>query len=436
MLLLDICISIFDFYIFTSFYRTIFYRKELWGDNKKCRYLVLATACSILAGGAVICRHIINAPHYVLMCFTFGFLICLSQLYQAKNKDRVFYSFILILLGCGSELFVGFYFVDLMNSILPSISAIDSNYLYGTVCSKLFYFLLSRFLSIICRKDKKTIPLVYWIILVLVPAVSIFELHTAVLYTTESSSAIYNKALIVISGIIIINILVFLIYDIVSYQFEKAIQRERQLTFLEKTQKRYELLVRHGQEMAGLLHDSEKHLSTIGGLINNNEIDDCLAYINELGIKYSQSIAYERILPENQAASIVLDTKRKEAISYGIEVEYKIDVSHKIPVDDTDLCMIFVNAFDNAIRACKEYDGSKKISLEIHQTYNRLVIQLQNTSNPVSIEWNGLCKTTKKDTLRHGFGLSNIQSIVNSIDGNMQVIYKDDMFTLKILLFL
>ncbi|MCD7729937.1 MAG: ATP-binding protein, partial [Oscillospiraceae bacterium] len=40
----------------------------------------------------------------------------------------------------------------------------------------------------------------------------------------------------------------------------------------------------------------------------------------------------------------------------------------------------------------------------------------------------------KKDRLNHGFGLSNIENVVNKYDGKMQISCNDGMFTLSITL--
>jgi len=92
---------------------------------------------------------------------------------------------------------------------------------------------------------------------------------------------------------------------------------------------------------------------------------------------------------------------------------------------------------DNAIEACRKLpeDIYRRIEIEVRYKNNRLAIRISNTSELVEIIDNH-CVTTKQDKLLHGYGLSNIQKIVDENNGNMVLQYKDSMFKMSIIFLL
>ena len=90
-------------------------------------------------------------------------------------------------------------------------------------------------------------------------------------------------------------------------------------------------------------------------------------------------------------------------------------------IDDMDICIIFGNALDNAIEACKKIENKSERYIHIKNVVLPEYMLL-NISNSFSGEFkteNALFVTTKKDSENHGFGLKNIRSSVEKYGGTM-----------------
>lgn len=102
----------------------------------------------------------------------------------------------------------------------------------------------------------------------------------------------------------------------------------------------------------------------------------------------------------------VLDTLLKEKFRYaelnGIEVNCNVTIPEDFAVDDMDLCVVFSNILDNAIRACLE-SGHIKPSIVIN-TKARFRFLIIESSNPSS----------SAQPFKAGTGLKNIESVTKN----------------------
>ena len=100
-----------------------------------------------------------------------------------------------------------------------------------------------------------------------------------------------------------------------------------------------------------------------------------------------------------------------------------------------DLCIVLGNLIDNAIEANERIDKEcREINLEMRQNGDYLYVKISNPLNgKLSIE-NGKIKTTKKDTIFHGFGLESIEEIAKKYSGSVTYKQKNDFFIAIVLL--
>lgn len=104
-------------------------------------------------------------------------------------------------------------------------------------------------------------------------------------------------------------------------------------------------------------------------------------------------------------------------------------------LDDTDLCIIFGNAIDNAIESCgKNTYDNKIISIKINQQKHLLSILITNPVHQQPIIKNNMIITSKSDTVNHGFGLYSIKQTVKKYDGDFDISCSSNLFSLKICL--
>ena len=90
--------------------------------------------------------------------------------------------------------------------------------------------------------------------------------------------------------------------------------------------------------------------------------------------------------------------------------------------------IILMNLLDNAIEAVRK-EEEKKIMCKIVYRKPQLLIRV---TNPCSGKVGTIGKTTKNNTVEHGYGLKNVEKVTDQYLGTMKVERKDNKFDVKI----
>ena len=131
----------------------------------------------------------------------------------------------------------------------------------------------------------------------------------------------------------------------------------------------------------------------------------------------------------------ILQSKKTECIQHNISFEYTILFPEKNDFSFSVLISLFSNLLDNAIESCQMTSSpNPEIKLSIDYKGDFLVIFMQNTKDASLIFHSASRKTTKTDSLSHGFGLSIIEDIVKSHDGFCEWNDRGDVFESRIML--
>ncbi|MBQ9314650.1 MAG: GHKL domain-containing protein [Clostridia bacterium] len=235
---------------------------------------------------------------------------------------------------------------------------------------------------------------------------------------------------------VIIIIAACLIYpicisNIITKNYYKTINAvtSRQL----KTQiEYYNVLNDKTRDLRVFKHNFKNTLIVLETHLKNNDLESAKKFIN----KSNNQLDY---LNTFNTGSYILDAllfeKRRIANLYNIELEFSGSINQEI-IDDIDLCIIFGNSIDNAIEACQ------KLNNEIQQIINIKIRHLNNLvniiiTNPTLEHINtqeNIMSTTKSDVTNHGFGLESIYNIVEKYSGDAGIYYKDNLFTLNIVI--
>lgn len=186
----------------------------------------------------------------------------------------------------------------------------------------------------------------------------------------------------------------------------------------------YEKMEQVNREIRRFRHDYRNHINCIVSMIQNNRNEDALEYINNM----SGKLPSDRftIKTGNYIADAILADKQAEAGVHDIEITFDGCIISEI--NSTDLCIILSNALDNAIEACSDISGDKKISVYGGYQHSCFVLIVKN---PTRLEWENSCglpPSSKKDSADHGFGLSNIKYTVRKYNGIMNVSAENGVF--------
>ena len=118
---------------------------------------------------------------------------------------------------------------------------------------------------------------------------------------------------------------------------------------------------------------------------------------------------------------LLLSEKLELAKANGIKAEVSLLLPKVCEIDDLDLCIVFANALDNALKACQSIEGTSSISITGKQQGDFYLLEFYNTCS--------------ENSLPHmGIGLSNIKSVAQKYHGAILIETHDKKFFLNVLL--
>lgn len=366
----------------------------------------------------------VNDP-YIRIATTFFFLLITAVfMYTGSVIVKLFSSIYYILIVFVSEtLFVGI--LMLMNYGEPT-ELLNSNIgrIIGMIGTKILDFWIIVYSYRIYKNKVKSLPLKYWVLILLMPFLSTIILDL-IFPAMAAENSVMTFYIISVVGLLYVNFSVFNYFE----SYDKQIRLATLEKVLEKEDENYRMLGSAYNEIRSIKHDLKNQIELLNNLIKKHDYTAAQKYMAELNLLVEQatSVCYTG----NSAVDSIINIKGSYAKSKAVGFITKIKVNN-INFDSVKLCRILGNALDNAIEACERINiAEKSICLVMNQNMNRLIIEINNTSPEVDI--NNL-STSKKDTAIHGIGLKSIKQTVSEMNGTMSYSYKNGVFSLKIML--
>ena len=109
------------------------------------------------------------------------------------------------------------------------------------------------------------------------------------------------------------------------------------------------------------------------------------------------------------------------------------ELLEKLDISFYDFNIILGNLLDNSIEAAEQTE-EKYIKIYITYRKHKLNIEIHNTTNN-KVDMNNV-KTTKKDTVNHGYGIKNIKEILNKYESVYDAEQDGNMFKTKMCIFM
>ena len=183
-----------------------------------------------------------------------------------------------------------------------------------------------------------------------------------------------------------------------------------QKVYIAEAQARYE-------QTKSFRHDIKNHLSVLDGLLRSGKLEEGREYLKKLeAVSEALSFPYQT---GNPVVDILLGEK------LGLAKEITAEVSLVLPrpcgIDDFDLCVLFANALDNAITACRANDGAKAIRISGKQQGDFYMLTFENTCSSEPLP-------------PAGTGLSNIKAVAEKYHGAMLIEKNGRQYYLSVLL--
>ena len=291
----------------------------------------------------------------------------------------------------------------------------------GNVISKLCMLLLSVLISHYMKvKNSPEISLRYFLVILLVPASSIYIMHNifiiAAVYDEFSKFSVFASLML-----LLVNYVVFEIYDWMSRDAMVSEQNRLYGQQLELCSRQAEERESLYLEIRRLRHDMKNYLSCLLGAVQTGEKKEAEMLIQEM---LNDGIS-NRTSEVSRSGNIVVDSlvnyKHDLAEKEGIMFEANVFIPVSLPFQSGHLAVILGNLLDNALEACRGVpEGQRYIKLDISYVKEMLQICIRNSYHATHRkDSSGRYLTTKKDTLDHGIGLSSVEQAVSCYHGEM-----------------
>lgn len=312
-----------------------------------------------------------------------------------------------------------------------------------------FMPLLVKFYSYRFEAEFSTLECLIGIILILIfgkklssklPEDFIEEIHPAVYFAVyiaylasftssmEGIAGIYNGAFAKImnsvsSGLIIFAViyLVFRYVNVSALQKESEMQHRMELAY-------YEEISRKNDDIRHFRHDYKNNILAIKSFVKDNNTGELNDFLDKMfedlettAIKFNTG---------NHMADAIISDKSAIAEKSGNTIEIEGKIPEKA-ISNNDICTVFSNVLDNAIRACEDNPGSVIKIKTSFQNFGGAITVSNPVKEKVPIKNNSI-KTTKSDAFNHGLGISNVKKVASKYGGQVFLTCDDTTFTFKI----
>lgn len=236
--------------------------------------------------------------------------------------------------------------------------------------------------------------------------------------------------------VVIVGIL-FVILIIWQFMIEKRVleykmENEFYQNYLKKQEMHIHDIIEADQKIRRFRHDINAHITALEQGIKVGDVDQLEKYVQRLK-EESQKFTVKRYTGLSMVDAVVSEWYQR-ALEEKIEWEWEGEISQAAQIEIYDLCVIFSNLLSNAVEAARQVEEGreKKIGVHCGTFRDRICIRITNTCKE-NVDPQKL-STTKRDVNNHGFGLRNVQSIVDDMHGEFQKKIDQGLFCAEIVL--
>ena len=355
-------------------------------------------------------------------------VVCLISItsYHQNKKINLYIVILLHAVWALIEMIV-FYFMGILPIERQGTHAI------GTVVSKIFMIITVYLMSVYWKeKNNKFVPISYDVILLLIPAGSMY-IAINEFFVLENGNSIIAP-MVTVSILLLFNVIVFEIYSKLSENFalenEKTVY-EQQLDMINRnTEEQKKMMEGFREEKHNLINE----LIVLKDCIEHSEKNKVLEELNRIMHAFTGNSKISNC--GNSTVDALINFKNLTAEKAGVELKLKIFIPENLPIDQCDLGVVIGNAVDNAIEAAEQYDGDDKfVEITMGVKKEALVLIIKNPfQNQIREDKQGNLLSTKKDGSRHGYGVKSIRRVAEKYNGEVLVETENQLFIMTVIM--
>ncbi|WP_166432489.1 sensor histidine kinase [Lacrimispora amygdalina] len=281
-------------------------------------------------------------------------------------------------------------------------------------------------------KDRKA-PMLRYMLILLLPILFVLLVMQQVFTTYGSTVTVSSDGTRISPDIndwtmLIIQIAAYLCLFAVLFAYKELLQSfalqmrntllEQQVNVqansVQEMQMRYELT-------RTFRHDLNGHWTVLGGFLKTGENEKALEYLGKL-TTMSDQLSFP-CQTGNAVLDMLLTNKLGIAHQKGINVDCTVKIPPNCLINDMDLCIVFSNAVDNAVKACSSKSKTHPyLTLKTVQKGNFFLIEIENSR----LDDNVIIKGS-------GIGLDSIKAVAEKYNGTVRIEKDTKMFRLNVL---
>lgn len=241
-----------------------------------------------------------------------------------------------------------------------------------------------------------------------------------------------NSQCLISTGIAVV---IFAMLEIALEKWKKS-KREQEREILEQEihmyENQFEIIRQSQMAVRSLKHDMKHHLKMLSDLVSSGDKDAALEYLSDMGAFMDNSEMF--VSSGNERIDSILNYMIGKAKNANINISWKIQIPERMEISTFDINVILSNLLDNALNAVS---GISNPNIEVLMKYDRgiLCISIQNNCGHEQTAAHNTHSVFEMEN-EHGYGLKNVQRIVEKYHGSLTIEHVDDVFHASVLLFL
>ena len=251
-------------------------------------------------------------------------------------------------------------------------------------------------------------------------------LNNPVLFFTKSIARTYIFT-------VVISIVALICFDRMQTKYETDKHtKEAIIQNMAKEEEFVQELEKQQLEIRKINHNLNHILIILQSHLKQGEYKEALEYIDknlDIHIKAYQALTHTGMTMIDSTINHQIYQMKEQNIEYDEDITKILHLGSIVP---DDLSLVLGLAFDNAREACEKVKDQRKISLKLQSKQTHIIIHITNSIPRGSHPY--FHKTSKKDSVAHGYGVKGIKEIAKKYHGDVKYDVKDDCVVLRIML--
>lgn len=360
------------------------------------------------------------------------FLLVLELVYQDSIRKKMLLTLFMYVWGMGAE-FIVYQGSGLLGIDRQTLMVSGSRRLLCTILSKLVWFMVMWVVTLFWNEhwgDEKVRP-ADWISALLVPVSSMFIVMS---FVDAEAFGGDGMKLVAVCLVMLINLVVFRLYDRVQEKVKDRAERE----LIKKQSEHYarlnDELGRYCFEIRNFKHDLKQRYLLEQSYLQQGRYEQLKqCYADSISMLKNGKVTANT---GNFCIDNIINYKAAIAEQKGISVETELLMACDAGLNAPDIYSLLGNLIDNAIEAVERMDESMRwLKVKIKADDSNILIVMENPYSGCLQKEKGRYTSTKADGHKHGIGLKIVEDIAAKYQGEVQIEDAEQIFVVKVLLY-